>query len=142
MPECGRTGSRGGDGTLGGASVIPTPLTTDPLPCSIVLTLLMVPGAIDSRPVSGAMPVGASTGTGKSGVDARSSDRFDGDGDVRGRAGAGRLTSTGCTTRSGAQASSVLGAGSKPGANSDVARSAPKTIAWAVTERTTKDDRR
>jgi hypothetical protein len=68
MPECGRTGWRSGDGTLGGASVIPTPLTTDPLPCSIVLTLLMVPGAIDSRPVSGAMPCCASTGAGSAGV--------------------------------------------------------------------------
>jgi hypothetical protein len=101
----------------------------------------MVPVGIDSRPVSGATPVGGSIGAA---IVVRSLAGDGLDDIVRARAGGGdgRLMSTACTMRSGAHARRVFGTGKTPGATIDVARRAMRMVAWTVIEMTTKDDRR
>jgi hypothetical protein len=69
-------------------------------------------------------------------------DGFDDEARARVGGGDGRSMSTACTMRSGAHARRVFGVGKRPGAKTDAASSAARTIAWTVTETTTKDDRR
>jgi hypothetical protein len=101
----------------------------------------MVPVGIDSRPVSGATPVGGSIGAAIV-VRSLAGDGLDDMVRARAEGGEGSLMSTACTMRSGAHARSVFGTGKTPGATIDVARRATKMVAWTVTDMTTKDDRR